>query len=118
MTLRLTLSLKSFEPKLLDKCTQKIQYLRHKLQGPGQSPSELFYVSSPPTKVKKFTVLRSPHIDKKSREQFEMRFFKKHVHFVGFLSLLELHFFVDLLKNFTFVGVQSKIRLTTYTTIL
>ena len=26
-----------------------------------------------PTRIEKFTVLRSPHIDKKSREQFEMR---------------------------------------------
>lgn len=26
-----------------------------------------------PTKIKKFTVLRSPHVNKKSREQFEMR---------------------------------------------
>lgn len=26
-----------------------------------------------PTKIKKYTTLRSPHIDRKSREQFEMR---------------------------------------------
>jgi small subunit ribosomal protein S10 len=26
-----------------------------------------------PTKIQKYTVLRGPHIDKKSREQFEMR---------------------------------------------
>ncbi|MCL0040380.1 30S ribosomal protein S10, partial [Thermodesulfovibrionales bacterium] len=26
-----------------------------------------------PTKINKFTVLRSPHVDKKSREQFEIR---------------------------------------------
>lgn len=26
-----------------------------------------------PTRIEKFTVLRGPHIDKKSREQFEMR---------------------------------------------
>ncbi|MEE8306617.1 MAG: 30S ribosomal protein S10, partial [Gammaproteobacteria bacterium] len=26
-----------------------------------------------PTRIEKFTVLRSPHIDKKSREQFEIR---------------------------------------------
>ena len=29
--------------------------------------------SSLPKKIRKFTVLRSPHIDKKSREQFEIR---------------------------------------------
>jgi len=26
-----------------------------------------------PTRIEKYTVLRSPHVDKKSREQFEMR---------------------------------------------
>ncbi|MDR0484131.1 MAG: 30S ribosomal protein S10 [Alphaproteobacteria bacterium] len=30
-----------------------------------------------PTKISRFTVLRSPHIDKKSREQFEMRRHKR-----------------------------------------
>ena len=30
-----------------------------------------------PTRINKFTVLRSPHVDKKSREQFEMRTHKR-----------------------------------------
>ena len=30
-----------------------------------------------PTIINKFTVLRSPHVDKKSREQFEMRVHKR-----------------------------------------
>lgn len=30
-----------------------------------------------PTHIKKYTVLRSPHVDKKSREQFEMRVHKR-----------------------------------------
>ena len=30
-----------------------------------------------PTSINKFTVLRGPHIDKKSREQFEMRTHKR-----------------------------------------
>ncbi|MFW5777473.1 MAG: 30S ribosomal protein S10, partial [Spirochaetota bacterium] len=30
-----------------------------------------------PTRVNKFTVLRSPHVNKKSREQFEMRTHKR-----------------------------------------
>lgn len=34
-------------------------------------------VASLPTKIKKFTVLRSPHSDKKSREQFELRTHKR-----------------------------------------
>lgn len=30
-----------------------------------------------PTRIKKYTVLRSPHVNKKSREQFEMRTHKR-----------------------------------------
>lgn len=30
-----------------------------------------------PTRIERFTVLRGPHIDKKSREQFEMRTHKR-----------------------------------------
>ncbi|RPJ00982.1 MAG: 30S ribosomal protein S10, partial [Deltaproteobacteria bacterium] len=30
-----------------------------------------------PTKIQKYTVLRSPHVDKKSREQFEIRVHKR-----------------------------------------
>jgi small subunit ribosomal protein S10 len=30
-----------------------------------------------PTRIEKYTVLRSPHIDKKSREQFEIRTHKR-----------------------------------------
>ena len=30
-----------------------------------------------PTRIKKFCVLRSPHVDKKSREQFEIRTHKR-----------------------------------------
>jgi small subunit ribosomal protein S10 len=30
-----------------------------------------------PVRIKKYTVLRSPHTDKKSREQFEMRIHKR-----------------------------------------
>ncbi|MDA1097297.1 MAG: 30S ribosomal protein S10, partial [Chloroflexi bacterium] len=30
-----------------------------------------------PTRIKKFTVIRSPHVDKNSREQFEIRTHKR-----------------------------------------
>ena len=32
-----------------------------------------------PTKIKRFCVLRSPHVDKDSREHFELRLYKKFV---------------------------------------
>ena len=40
--------------------------------------AELLTVAEKPaTKIEKYTVLRSPHIDKKSREQFETRTHKR-----------------------------------------
>jgi small subunit ribosomal protein S10 len=37
-----------------------------------------------PTRVERYTVLRSPHIDKKSREQFEMRTHKRVIDILDF----------------------------------
>src|SRR5947199_10659314 len=37
-----------------------------------------------PTRIERYTVLRSPHIDKKSREQFEMRTPKRIIHILDF----------------------------------
>ena len=79
-----------------------------------------------PVTEKKFIVLRSPHIDKKSREQFKVQYFKDTV----FLKpntqvqnnnkLEELSFFQlfsENLKRIKFHGVQVKIRII-YTTFL
>lgn len=41
------------------------------------SECKLNGVVSLPTKIKRFCVLRSPHVDKKSREHFEMRIHKR-----------------------------------------
>ncbi len=40
-------------------------------------------IASLPTKIKKFTVNKSPHIDKKSRDQFEIRTYTKVVSIIG-----------------------------------
>ena len=54
------------------------------IRPPGTSPTPLgarvrsFAVPIPlPTRIEKFTVNRSPHVDKKSREQFEVRTYKR-----------------------------------------
>ena len=63
-----------------------------------------------PKKIKKITVIRSPHIDKKSREQFEMRRFKK-------LVILKIDnqntalLFLEVLKNLRFYGVEMQINI-------
>ena len=82
-----------------------------------EQPSEK--VISLPTLNKKFTVLRSPHIDKKSREQFEWTRYKKSI-FLDFQKISVFSLFLFLLKNSSFPGVQIEINLkhSTYSTLL
>jgi small subunit ribosomal protein S10 len=63
---RIRLTLKSYDHQLLDKAVKQI-VLTVKRTG-----SQLVGPVPLPNKKKCFTVLRSPHIDKKSREQFEL----------------------------------------------
>src|ERR1700720_3132771 len=57
--------LKAFDHRILDSSTEK----RTGAQVRGPIPL--------PTKIEKFCVNRSPHVDKKSREQFEIRTHKR-----------------------------------------
>ena len=50
-----------------------------------------------PTKKKKFTLLKSPHVHKKAREQFELITFQKNIIIKG--SSLELKRLIHFLKN-------------------
>jgi len=59
--------LKAFDHRILDQSTTEIVGTAKRTGAAVRGPIPL------PTKIEKFTVLRSPHIDKKSREQFEMR---------------------------------------------
>ncbi len=61
-----------------------------------------------PKKRKLFTVLRSPHIDKKSREQFEFMRYKKKL-FVQNENMNKAALFFFLLKNSEFPGVEIEI---------
>ncbi len=68
-TIRIKLS--SYDPRLIDKTAERIIK--------AVKPTEAI-VSGPiplPTKKKIYTVLRSPHVNKKSREQFEQREHKR-----------------------------------------
>jgi len=60
--------LKAFDHRILDSSTREI-VKRTGAQVRGPIPL--------PTRIEKFTVNRSPHVDKKSREQFEMRTHKR-----------------------------------------
>ena len=68
---RIRIKLKAFDYKLLDKATARIVDAAKRAGGRISGPIPL------PTEIRRYTVLRSPHIDKKSREQFEIRIHKR-----------------------------------------
>ena len=61
----------SYDNKILDISTQEIVNTAKRTGAQIKGPIPK------PTKIEKYTVLRSPHIDKKSREQFETRTHKR-----------------------------------------
>ena len=63
--------LKAFDHRVLDQSTREIVNTAKRTGATVRGPIPL------PTRLEKFTVLRSPHIDKKSREQFEIRTHKR-----------------------------------------
>ncbi|MBT3991750.1 MAG: 30S ribosomal protein S10 [Rhodospirillaceae bacterium] len=63
--------LKAFDHRVLDTSTAEIVNTAKRTGAQVRGPIPL------PTKIEKYTVLRSPHIDKKSREQFEIRTHKR-----------------------------------------
>ena len=65
------IKLKAYDHKLLDKSSDKIIKTAKTSGAIVSGPIPL------PTKRSVYTVLRSPHVDKKSREQFEMRIHKR-----------------------------------------
>jgi small subunit ribosomal protein S10 len=63
--------LKAFDHRVLDQSAKEIVNTAQRTGAQVRGPIPL------PTRIEKFTVLRSPHIDKKSREQFEIRTHKR-----------------------------------------
>jgi len=63
--------LKAFDHRLLDQSTSEILHTAKRTGAQVRGPIPL------PTRIERFTVNRSPHIDKKSREQFEIRTHKR-----------------------------------------
>ncbi|MCK4648833.1 30S ribosomal protein S10 [bacterium] len=68
---RIRIRLKAYDHRLLDQSAQEILQTAKRTGAKVSGPIPL------PTKISKYTVLRSPHVDKKSREQFEMRIHKR-----------------------------------------
>lgn len=68
---RIRIRLKAFDYKLLDQSVSEIVDTARRTGARIAGPIPL------PTKINRYTVLRSPHVDKKSREQFEIRTHKR-----------------------------------------
>jgi small subunit ribosomal protein S10 len=68
---RIRIRLKAFDYQLLDKSTLDIVDTARRTGANIAGPIPL------PTEIRKYTVLRGPHVDKKSREQFEVRTHKR-----------------------------------------
>ena len=63
--------LKAFDHRVLDQSIREIVSTAKRTGAQVCGPIPL------PTRIEKFTVNRSPHVDKKSREQFEIRTHKR-----------------------------------------
>ena len=70
-TQTIRIRLKAFDHRMLDQSAAEIISTAKRTGAQVRGPIPL------PTRIEKFTVNRSPHVDKKSREQFEMRTHKR-----------------------------------------
>ena len=68
---RIRIRLKGYDYRLLDQSTGAIVETAKRTGAKLVGPIPL------PTKTERYTVLKSPHVDKKSREQFEIRTHKR-----------------------------------------
>lgn len=71
MAERIRIRLKAFDHAVLDQAAADIVRTVEKSGAKVSGPIPL------PTKIQRWTVLRSPHVDKKSREQFELKIHKR-----------------------------------------
>ena len=71
MNQKIRIKLKAYDHRLLDQSVKEIVVTAQRTGARVSGPVPL------PTQVSKYTVLRSPHVDKKSREQFEIRTHKR-----------------------------------------
>ena len=71
MTQKIRIRLKGYDHRLLDQSAVEIMDTAKRTGAKVSGPIPL------PTRINRWTVLRSPHVDKKSREQFETRIHKR-----------------------------------------
>jgi small subunit ribosomal protein S10 len=71
MDQKIRIRLKAYDYRVLDQSVGEIVETVKRTGAKVAGPIPL------PTRISRYTVLRSPHVDKKSREQFEMRIHKR-----------------------------------------
>ncbi|MGH7273520.1 MAG: 30S ribosomal protein S10 [Nitrospiria bacterium] len=71
MDQKIRIRLKAYDYRVLDQSVGEIVETVKRTGAKVSGPIPL------PTRISRYTVLRSPHVDKKSREQFEMRVHKR-----------------------------------------
>ncbi len=71
MQTRIKIRMEAFDHEAIDQSALDIVQTARRTGAQTSGPVPL------PTRIERFTVLRSPHIDKKSREQFEIRTHKR-----------------------------------------
>ncbi len=74
---KIRIKLKAYDHRLLDRSTVEIIETVRRTGAVVLGPVPL------PTEIVRYTVLRSPHVDKKSREQFEIRTHKRLIDIVN-----------------------------------
>jgi small subunit ribosomal protein S10 len=71
MNQKIRIKLRAYDHRILDQSVREIVETAQRTGARISGPVPL------PTRISKYTVLRSPHVDKKSREQFEIRTHKR-----------------------------------------
>ena len=98
---KIRIRLKGYDHRILDRSAGEIVNTAQRTGAQVSGPIPL------PTKISRVTVLRSPHIDKKSREQFEIR---THFRLIDILQTTP-QTVDDLMKLNLPAGVDVEIRL-------
>lgn len=112
---QIEICLKAFEYVFIKKAQHQLNKL---LQNQFMTPNEhsIFNICALPLKISKYTVIRSPHIDKKSRDQFEIREHKIILKHKEYWSLRTLYFFLENIKHNKFYGVHIQIKILSLST--
>lgn len=68
---KIRIRMEAYDHRILDQSSLEV------VETAKRTGAKVFGPVPLPTRIERYTVLRSPHVDKKSREQFEMRTHKR-----------------------------------------